>query len=279
MDNDYFDNIVMHLAWTPEFYKTVQATYPAEYGGIEFEDFEVPEQITAGGEQAMFVHKYPGGLRTIDSMGPDDADLSWRGWFETGTAEDRCQQLDAMRRQGLQVALTWSSYSYLVVVKKFEWDYKRFFHIGYSITLEVVQDETQPQVAGGVDIDQQIDGDLSDSLIDTGFPGAGAVNAAIGAIQATVSTVQTVTSGTLDFLTGLSTQIAGAAGLAASLQEATDTALSVAGNPALFASGTTPTVMIQNVAALVAQSGAMASIFDAHNKLTRMRKNVAAVGT
>lgn len=34
----YFDNLVQYLAWTPEFYETVQATYSAEYGGIEFED-------------------------------------------------------------------------------------------------------------------------------------------------------------------------------------------------------------------------------------------------
>lgn len=32
----FFDNIVMRLAWTPEFYATIQATVP-EYEGVEFE--------------------------------------------------------------------------------------------------------------------------------------------------------------------------------------------------------------------------------------------------
>lgn len=33
---DYFDNICMYRAWTPEFYATVQAAFPAEYGKMEF---------------------------------------------------------------------------------------------------------------------------------------------------------------------------------------------------------------------------------------------------
>lgn len=33
----FFDRIVQHLAWTPEFYKTVQQQFPEEYGSVPFE--------------------------------------------------------------------------------------------------------------------------------------------------------------------------------------------------------------------------------------------------
>jgi len=33
---DYFDEIVMARAWNPEFYKTVQAQFPEEYGSVDF---------------------------------------------------------------------------------------------------------------------------------------------------------------------------------------------------------------------------------------------------
>lgn len=33
----YFDRIVMHRAWNPEFYKTIQKLYPEEYGAMKFE--------------------------------------------------------------------------------------------------------------------------------------------------------------------------------------------------------------------------------------------------
>lgn len=34
----WFDNIVQYLAWNPEFYKTIQANYPEQYGQVSYED-------------------------------------------------------------------------------------------------------------------------------------------------------------------------------------------------------------------------------------------------
>lgn len=34
----WFDNIVQYLAWNPEFYKTIQASYPEQYGEVEYEE-------------------------------------------------------------------------------------------------------------------------------------------------------------------------------------------------------------------------------------------------
>jgi hypothetical protein len=34
---DFFDEIVMHTAWTPDFYEIIQKEYPRQYGGVEFD--------------------------------------------------------------------------------------------------------------------------------------------------------------------------------------------------------------------------------------------------
>jgi hypothetical protein len=148
-------------------------------GDVPFMDFEVPEKISAGGQQATHVHKYPGGVRTIDTLGPDDSDITWSGWFEDGTAEQRCQQIDAMRRAGIGVTVTWSSYAYYVVVKAFEFRYNRFFHIAYDIRLQVIQDLMQAPPAEDEDADQSVSDDMdqtqsnTDQLTSGGTDGSG----------------------------------------------------------------------------------------------------------
>ena len=142
------------------------ADFVLTLGGVGFQDFEVPESIAAGGGQALATRKYPGGVRTVQTMGPDDAPLTWTGWFEADTALARCQQIDIMRRQGQAVVAAWSIYSYLVVIKAFSWKFRRYYHIEYAITLEVVQDLTQPPVQSSADADTQINSDASDASSD-----------------------------------------------------------------------------------------------------------------
>jgi hypothetical protein len=135
-------------------------------GGVAFSDFEIPEHIQAGGKQAIAVHQYPGGARTVDAMGPADAPLKWSGYFEGPDGQARCQQLNIMYRQGAAIVATWSAYSYLVVIKDFTWDFQRYYHIGYQISLEVVQDLTAPQIAAAPDVENQIQFDSSDAGTD-----------------------------------------------------------------------------------------------------------------
>jgi hypothetical protein len=42
--------------------------------GVEFDSYSTPQRMMGGGNQAMVVHKLPGGDRTIDTLGPDEAD-------------------------------------------------------------------------------------------------------------------------------------------------------------------------------------------------------------
>jgi hypothetical protein len=93
-------------------------------GGVIFQDFEIPESIKAGGEQKLDIKKFLGGSRTIDVLGRDDADIEWAGRFRGSTAEQRCQQLNAMRVAGTPVQLTWSTFNYQVVINRFTFDYQ-----------------------------------------------------------------------------------------------------------------------------------------------------------
>lgn len=109
-------------------------------GEIVFYDHEVPQTIAGGGEQMLAVHKYPGGIRTVDALGPDDREIEWGGLFLDATAEPRCHALDAVRRQGEPTTLYWSSFLYQVVIRSFTWSYERSWQIRYQLSLMVVQD-------------------------------------------------------------------------------------------------------------------------------------------
>jgi hypothetical protein len=270
---------------------------------IAFTSFEIPESIKAGGAQSLFKNKYPGGGRTIDAMGPDDSDISWSGIFLDGTAQDRCRQLDIIRRQGQQVVVIWAGYQYLAVVASFEWDFKRIWHIPYTITLAVVQDLTQPQQDSGSDVDSQITDDttqassdvastavsvddltatnigmITSSDIDNLSSSCTALSAATDAVNATTGSVTSVSTGTVDFQSGLSTQVNTALTASQGLQSALDPMLSNAGNPAMFASGTSPQNMITAITNLSVLSSATAATVDCSNVLGRTSVNIGALG-
>lgn len=249
-------------------------------GDVDFQEFEVPDEISAGGDQALSTHKYPGGLRTVDTTGPDDAPIEWSGTFLDQDAEIRCQQIDTMRRQGLPVVVAWSSYVYLVVVKSFKWKYQRFYQIGYSISLEVIQDQTQPGNGDQPDVEGQMQSDIGDALSDAqGFVEgvSSGLSAAVQVVQSTVGTVNSITGGSIGFLNDLQNKVGRASNIAQGVLATTDQALSVAGAAANFVAGTPPRAMIGNVGALVVASSAMPLAFDAANKLGRLGKNLSAV--
>lgn len=137
--------------------------FPLLLGSVSFFDFEIPDSIKGGGTQALDIKRYGGGLRTVDAFGPDDAPITWSGMFLDDTAESRCQQLDAMRRAGSQITLSYGSFSYAVVISSFEWDYQKFYQIPYSITLEVVQDNVQPATDDGPSLESDMQGDMDDA--------------------------------------------------------------------------------------------------------------------
>ncbi|MGF7131906.1 hypothetical protein P3T40_003389 [Paraburkholderia sp. EB58] len=271
---------------------------------VAFQHFEIPESIKAGGAQALFKHKYPGGARTIDTLGPDDDDITWSGTFLDGNAQDRCMQLDVMRKQGNQVVVTWGAYQYLVVVAEFKWDFRHVWEIPYTITLAVVQDETQPLQSDAPDVDSQTNSDALTAASDTGSisdsvatltpyltgavtgavqsslsSAAAALSSAVGSVTSALSSVTSISNATVDVQASIGGQVQTALAASQSLQTTLDTTLTAAGNPALFASGTPPQDMIASLQNLAGLSGAMAASVDCSNTLGRMSINIGQLGS
>lgn len=123
--------------------QAISLTLDTPNGSFQFAGTEVPEQITFGGEQMLCTHKMVGGLRIVDAMGPDDAALTWSGIFLTNGAVDRARFLDYLRRSGLICTLTWGVFQYSVIVSNFSADFKKPYWIPFTITCEVIRDQTQ----------------------------------------------------------------------------------------------------------------------------------------
>ncbi len=110
-------------------------------GPIDFAGFELPSAITLGGRQRLAIHRLPGGLRIIDALGADHADLAFNGIFSGPDAADRARILDALRIAGVALPLAWDAFLYTVVIESFEADYRSPWWIPYRLTCSVLRDE------------------------------------------------------------------------------------------------------------------------------------------
>lgn len=117
-------------------------------GGIDFQGFEIPDEIHLGGCHAGKLWKLPGGERIFDAQGPDDDPIKWSGRFRGNSALSRATALDALRRSGLQVQFSVLGLAYSVYIKHFSFRPKHALEIPYSIELEVIEDQGQGLTAG-----------------------------------------------------------------------------------------------------------------------------------
>lgn len=111
-------------------------------GDFTFKHPEVPENIFGGGDQTLVVHQLPGGSRVIDVMGRNDKAISWTGLFFGAEALKRAQYLDGLRIKGEVHTLSWSGYSYQVVISSFTWSFIHRWQISYEIECVVAKDTT-----------------------------------------------------------------------------------------------------------------------------------------
>jgi hypothetical protein len=107
-------------------------------GSFQFAGTEIPEKINFGGKQALVTHELVGGIRVVDSMGPQDAPIAWSGLLRGPNALARAQQLDDMRRAGQPLTLNWMEFSYLVVIESIDLDFERFYQVPYRISCTVI---------------------------------------------------------------------------------------------------------------------------------------------
>lgn len=172
--------------------------FQLQLGDFLFEAYEIPESISFGGSHKLVIHQFVGGARVVQAMGRDDADLSWSGMFLGESALDRATYIDSLRIAGQGLPLLWSGFNYLVVIKDFKCTFERFYKLPYSITFEIVKDNTKPNTtyfpAG---FDAAILGDsaaanaLGASIGDSPLTGLlTALNTAIGAVSTFANAAQ-----------------------------------------------------------------------------------------
>lgn len=187
-------------------------------GSVGFQDFEVPEKITWGGEQMLNVHQLVGGGRVIDSMGPSDRNLDWSGYFRGENAVSRARSIDAIRRAGAKVALRFVDFSYQVVIQRFECTYQlNGYLLPYSISCVVVP--SAGTAAAKPSLLQQLGVDVSSAL---GLPSLAAdVQSALSTVQSALPLAAVLTGGSAAFVS-LSSTVAQAQGVVSTGQSLVD---------------------------------------------------------
>ena len=154
-------------------------------GDFAFGRYEIPEQITFGGDQQLAVHQLVGGARVVDAMGRSDMPLAWSGIFLGENARDRARYLDNLRTTGLPLRLEWDQLAYQVVVSHFEADFQRFYKLPYRIACTVVADLATPTTTiAYVGVDQA----LSDDMATANAMGAGIGDSPLSSLLSTLNT-------------------------------------------------------------------------------------------
>jgi hypothetical protein len=145
----------------------VQSVSPGDIlvlGGIAFTNYSPPEYMMAGGKQAMVVHKLPGGARVIDTLGPDEADITWQGFFFGNDAYSNVLLLDSMRAAGNVIGLSWGGEATRqVIISEFIYHIRRLpVWVEYNITCTVYENPALGDLAVVIanQTDTQINSDL-----------------------------------------------------------------------------------------------------------------------
>jgi hypothetical protein len=135
-------------------------------GGFILSGFSAPESVMAGGEQAMVVHKLPGGERKIQTLGPDEADISLSGIMFDQEAHTTCLAIDAMRAAGSPIPLIFGGQYRQVIVSRFIYHVVRFpMYCRWEINLLVASNPALGALGGIVStIDSLVSGDLSAAM-------------------------------------------------------------------------------------------------------------------
>jgi hypothetical protein len=228
-------------------------------GTFQFQDFEVPEHISFGGENMITKHKLSGGRKVFDVMGTDEDDIKWSGILGLTTDLDsRVEELQTLRRAGQSIPLSFSNYYFTVIVKDIKFPEYRFGRANYTITLCVVDDQTQSS-NDDQDLGDAVDGDLSSAILNPitstlqdveDF--AGMVQSALAPVQAIAGAVVSLTGGStaalavLQATEGAQSVISGVAGVA-------NASLSALGSLPVIAGGLAAGAWVNSVTTLATQ--------------------------
>ena len=248
-------------------------------GDFTFADFEVPESIPFGGEQMLAVKKLVGGARVIDAMGADDMALDWGGRLRGPSALNRALYLDGLRRAGKPLKLTWSALAYTVIVKRFSCTFERSYELPYTISCEVVSDDTTPIVTiSAVTVDDQVSADVATATSYGARIGDPTLTSTLVSLAAAVSAVSSFVGATEDELLSVAIPISAAQLRAAALITAENATISTGATFCGVAAGGEPDALAASLSGYSAAMTALASLYGLSAILTRMSVNLQADG-
>jgi hypothetical protein len=129
-------------------------------GPVAFQAFEIPSGINFGGRQLLAVHQLTDGRRVVDSIGPDESEISFSGAFSGADATLRARALNALRVAGGGISLTWDVFFYTVVLSRFDAEYENPVWIPYRISCTVVRDEASAANSSVISLGNSVLADL-----------------------------------------------------------------------------------------------------------------------
>lgn len=248
-------------------------------GDFEFKSFEVPEQLPFGGGQQLVVHKLPGGKRTIDAMGRDDAPIEWSGLFTGPEATDRAKVLDGYRIAGKPLTLVWWDFNYTVVVREFSANWQRWYQVPYRIVCEVVSDNATLTTADmlanlddAVALDAEEAAAIADAINNT------SLTTAIAAVVTAVDAVESLVSAATSALTDILNAVATAKSIITTLIDTNETVISSYTTLGGIGTGSTYGEANTSLTALQTAIDALTNLVALQARLNRIVTNVTADG-
>lgn len=257
---------------------------PVMLGDVVFSGMEVPASIAWGGQQQLVVHKFPGGARVIDAMGRDDAPLSWSGILDGFDRADRAFTLDQMRVSGACYRLSWGTHLYSVVVRAFRAE-DVAFQVRYTITCEVLRDETADDASTATPLLGAITDGISQALaiaevVTDAVALGSAVVTDLTSAQATLQPISAVAAGDANSAS-VQSAVASVQSAAATVQSTAETSLAAiigtvtSGDASDILLGTSDATSAQvNLTSAIEQSAAQAAAMMVQGYMGRIVDNL-----
>jgi hypothetical protein len=234
-------------------------------GPIAFQEFEVPSGINFGGRHRLALHRLPGGIRIIDALGRDDAQIRFSGIFSGSDATLRARSLDELRASGITLPLTWDVFFYTVTISEFFAEYRNNWWIPYQITCTVLRDEASA-------IAQTVVSLATAALSDIASAAADALNAGVdlSPLQATLGAPGATVRGTGSYSTAQASLSTMQSSMGASIDSA-DAALAGVD----FANASSPEVSAGRLLEATDIAGQLGSLTSVRTYVARAAVNLA----
>lgn len=252
-------------------------------GDFAFQDFEVPEELAYGGAQRLAIKKMIGGVRDIQALGADPRPIVWNGTFfpmaDGQSALDRMLAVKQMQDAAQPLTLSFDELYLSVYISEFLPDV-RFGRIPYRITLEVLQDLTNPGYADvGPDADDLINGDMNSISSLVPSIGDATLSGLTSTLQNAVSSVSTFVGAARSTVAQVLTPLNAARQQVQSLVNTTDQVLSTAINVANVIPGASVAQNIANFQAQLNATTRMTTLQNVNGLMGRLGNNLSQVNS